>query len=241
VPDEGQVTPTSAGLQAISPIYHVDRIYKSMTGPWSSRQLRLLDAKTPELVWITGSSVQMVAADGVTPMPEQFMCHTNFDFDGDWHNDLFQSTTPLDGRLFTLSQGQLSVQFPPGFGIPVMSNEIIDLSTQVINLNVKNRAFDVRHKVDISFVRDGAAPGAMKPLYERALMGMVSLEGRGLVPDQKETTAAAELLHSAHGPCLSCCVPGMTAVDGYEHSDTLGQRFSTHWIIKPGRDDGPAL
>lgn len=249
VPAEGQVTRDARGLQAISPVYTIDRIYKSMTGPWSNRELRLLDVGTPELMWITGCQVSMVGADGKTPMPEQFMCHANLDFDADWHNDIFRSETPLDGRLFTLSQGQLDVHFPPGFGIPVMSNEIIDLSTQVLNLNVRDRTLDVRHKVDLEFVRDSATGRLMKPLYERALMGMVSLEDRGQIPDKLSEDAAREHVHSGHGdehthdgqvsqgPCLSCCVPGVTAIDGYEFSDSLGQRFSTHWIIQPGHEE----
>jgi len=233
LPAEGRVTRRDSRLEAVSPVYEINRIYKSMTGPWSNRALRLLEATTPELVWITGCHVEMVGADGTTHMPEQFMCHANVDFDADWHNDLFRETKPLDGRLFTLSQGQLHVQFPPGFGIPVMSNETLDLSTQVLNLNVKDRSFTVRHKVDIDFVRDSQAQSPMKPLYERALMGMVSLEGRELVLDQGED----HLGHAGQGPCLSCCVPGVSAIDGYEHADTQGHRFTTHWIVKPGREE----
>ena len=106
--------------------------------------------------------------------------------------------TPLDGRLFTLSQGQLDVHFPPGFGLPVMSNEIIDLSTQVLNLNVQDRSLDVRHKVDVEFVRDAAVARPMKPLYERALMGMVSLEDRGLIPDKLLDVAGGNHAEHAH-------------------------------------------
>ncbi|HVU90233.1 MAG TPA: hypothetical protein VHD36_23070 [Pirellulales bacterium] len=265
LPAAGKVTRASDHLQAISPVYTIDRIYKSMTGPWSNRELRLLEVDKPELLWITGCQVEMVGADGATHMPEQFMCHTNLDFDPDWHNDLFRSETPLDGRLFTLSQGELQIQFPPGFGIPVLSNEILDLSTQALNLNVRDRTFDVRHKVDVNFVRDSAAARPMKPLYERALMGMVSLEDEGRIPDQLLDEAAGDKTehhapgrghaqhqtheheagpghashdgHVSYGPCVSCCVPGQTAIEGYEFNDTLGQRFSTHWIIKPGREE----
>ncbi len=176
-----------------------------MTGPWANRDIRLLESTKPELTWITGCHVEMVAPDGATHMPEQFMCHANLDFDADWHNDLFRSQTPLDGRLFTLSQGQLQVDFPPGFGIPVMSNEILELSTQVLNLNVNDRTVDVRHKVDIDFVRDAETTRPMKPLYERAIMGMVSLEGRGLVPDQHQEHDTHG--HAGQGPCLTFCVP----------------------------------
>jgi hypothetical protein len=243
---DGQLTATEGRVEAISPVYNIDRIYKSMSGPWSNREIRLLDSDTPELVWITGCHVEMVGPDGVTHMPEQFMCHTNLDFDGDWHNDLFRSTKPLDGRLFTLSQGQLHIEFPPGFGIPVMSNEVLDLSTQALNLNVRDREFAVRHKVHVDFVRDREQKQPMKPLYERAVMGMVSLEGRELVFDQHDDShqqgghdehgSHAGRDHAAHPACKSCCVPGTMAAEGFVSADSLGHQFTTHWVVKPGRE-----
>jgi hypothetical protein len=237
---DGQVTVTDGRVEVVSPIYEVDRIYKSMTGPWSNREIRLLDSDTPELVWITGCHVEMVGPDGVTHMPEQFMCHTNLDFDGDWHNDLFRSTKPLDGRLFTLSQGQLHIEFPHGFGMPVMSSEVLDVSTQALNLNVRDRTVQVRHKVHVDVVRDRDSAQPMKPLYERAVMGMVSLEGRELVFDQRdepiEHASHGGHGHGAHPPCKSCCVPGTMAAEGFVSSDSLGHQFTTHWIVKPGRE-----
>jgi hypothetical protein len=237
---DGELTHADGRLEVVSPVYSIDRIYKSMTGPWSNREIRLIDSDTPELLWITGCHVEMVGPDGATHMPEQFMCHTNVDFDGDWHNDLFRSTTPLDGRLFTLSQGQLHVEFPRGFGIPVMSSEMLDLSTQALNLNVRDRTFQVRHKVHVEFVRDRDLNTPMKPIYERAVMGMVSLEGRELIYDQHdeqdEHGGHAGHNHAAHPPCKSCCVPGTMAAEGFVSSDSLGHQFTTHWVVKPGRE-----
>ena len=48
-------------------------------------------------------------------MPELFMCHANLDLNTDKHEKLMTCRGPTDGRLFTLSQGQLDVQFPAGF------------------------------------------------------------------------------------------------------------------------------
>ena len=62
-PVEGRVTRNANGLHAISPVYTIDRIYKSMTGPWSNRDVRFLESRpTPELTWITGCQVAMVGA-----------------------------------------------------------------------------------------------------------------------------------------------------------------------------------
>ena len=83
------------------------------------------------------------------------MCHSNLDLDVAAHEALLGKNRAFSQRLFTLSQGQLSIRFPDGFGIPVMSSETLDLTTQVLNLNLEGEAIEVRHKVDLEYVRDG--------------------------------------------------------------------------------------
>src|SRR5688500_16286632 len=61
----------------LSPVYEVDRIYKSMTGPQSTEELRLEDLKQPELLWIVGFEATMVDPEGTKDMSQDFMCHTN--------------------------------------------------------------------------------------------------------------------------------------------------------------------
>ena len=38
----------------LSEVYTIDRKYRSMMGPSSGQEVRLLDVEPPELVWITG-------------------------------------------------------------------------------------------------------------------------------------------------------------------------------------------
>ena len=54
---------TAATLNVVSPVYTVERIYKSMEGPQSSQSITLLDSPVPELLWITGYRAVMVQAD----------------------------------------------------------------------------------------------------------------------------------------------------------------------------------
>ena len=63
-----------------SPIYHIDRKYKSMFGPDALQEVRLLEGP-PELVWITGYQTTVVSADTEQPMSQEFMCHANLDLD----------------------------------------------------------------------------------------------------------------------------------------------------------------
>ena len=52
--------------EILSPVYTVDRLYRSMTGPQSTRQLQLGEGEEPELLWITGYEAVMVGRNGTT-------------------------------------------------------------------------------------------------------------------------------------------------------------------------------
>jgi len=60
------------------------------------------------------------------------MCHSNLDIDMERHRDLFQWKKQVSTRLFTLSQGQFDITFPAGFGLPIFSDEVFSLNTQVL-------------------------------------------------------------------------------------------------------------
>src|SRR5688572_25701673 len=78
--------------EILSPIYTIDRKYKSMEGPQSTAQVYLTDSPQPELVWITGFRTQMVGADGKTGSRPEFMCHVNLDYDAGAHRNFFGGT-----------------------------------------------------------------------------------------------------------------------------------------------------
>ena len=72
-------------LEHLSPVYTVDREYRSMKGPTSTQQVVFAEAASKELLWITGYRAVMVGADGESSMPQEFMCHSNLDFDAARH------------------------------------------------------------------------------------------------------------------------------------------------------------
>lgn len=222
--------------EILSEVYSVDRKYRSMMGPQGLQTLSLgeEDPEEPErgeLLWITGYRATMVGVDGETPMPQEFMCHSNLDLDPQAHNQLFGFDKPISGRLFTLSQGQLSIELPKGFGIPVYSQEELKLTTQVLNLNHADEVFQVRHKVDVDFVaaKDLARP--LKPLFSLAAYGLASLEEDAVVFGRASTDG------EDHGP--GCLVRNSASATDYE--DSLGQRFSGHWVVQPGREENRTL
>lgn len=213
----------------LSEVYEVDRIYPSMKGPSGVQEVRLLDVATresDELLWITGFRAEMVGEDGATPMPAQFMCHSNLDFDTRYHNHLLGHTKPLDGRLFTLSQGQLALHFPAGFGIPVFASEPLALTTQVLNMNVPDARFRVRHKILLDFVRDRDLKQPLRALYEAGVYGLVSLSDHAAYYDEVDPSAPQK---------QSLCLPGRDA-STHPESDSFDQQFAGHWVIPPGRE-----
>lgn len=213
-----------------SDIYAIDRKYRSMMGPSSDQDVRLLNVEPPELLWITGYQAEMVGPDGESPMAPEFMCHSNLDIDVEAHEKLLGDNPSFSMRLFTLSQGQLSARFPAGFGIPILSSETLDLTTQVLNLNLDSESLggglEVRHKVTVEFVRDRDVAGRMKALFPIAGYGLTLLEGDdgyfGVSRPDEEI----------HGPG---CLVGASASDG-DYEDGQGRKFSGHWVVPPGRE-----
>jgi hypothetical protein len=210
--------------------FHVDREYRSMQGPHDLIQVQLLDTGPPQLMWITGFSAEMMDGEGQDTVSQGFMCHSNLDVEPRTHRRDFQSRAAVSGRLFTLSQGQQEISFPPGFGLPVMSDTPMDLVAQVLNLNHPDLDLDVRHRVTIEYVPDSALTTPMIPLFQAGVSAFKSLEEipvRYGVPDGR-----AQADH--HGPG---CSIGLAAEGGTTREDRVGQRFTDHWVVPPGREE----
>jgi len=214
--------------QVLSKTYIVDRKYKSMMGPQSTQQITLMNTAKPELLWVTGFRAVMVGGDGESPMSQEFMCHSNLDMNSTLHRRLLGLSRETPNRLFTLSQGQQEIEFPDGFGLPVLSNEPFNLTTQVLNHNIEGQIFEVRHKVTVDFVRDADLPRPMKPLFQLSANGMVLVSGRDGYFGVADPDAAQ------HGPG---CLPGESATEPQgRYADAFGRRFAGHWLVKPGRE-----
>lgn len=209
----------------LSPVYDVDKKYKSMMGPQSTTTVALGDQKKKELVWITGYEATMVGADGRSSMPQEFMCHSNLDIDPSAHAKALDAQGSISGRLFTLSQGQFKIAFPTGFGIPIMSSEKLSLTTQVLNLNVaKPKDLKVRHRVSVRYARESEIDGEMKPLFQKSAYGLALIEG----PDGHFGMSPGE----GHG---EGCIARENASE-HEYDDEHNRRFTGHWVVKPGRE-----
>jgi len=207
--------------------YRVDKIYKSMKGPASTKTISLGEGDAHELIWITGMWAEMVDATSLKSASQDFMCHTNLDFDIQYRQKLFKNITLQHSRLITLSQGQLAMDLPDGYGIPVYSHEPLNLETQVLNLNIANANSNIQHKITIEYIYDRDLKKPLKPLFTVGAQGMVLVEGNDPYFEISEVDP------SLHGPG---CSFGQTASDvKYEDQET-GSKFTGHWILKPGRE-----
>ncbi len=224
--------------EILTETYTIDRIYKSMTGPMGTLRFEIDPGAGPELLWITGFDAVMTAPDGETEMSREFMCHTNLSI-RPGPGVLYEFPTalqPSSGRLFTLAQGQLSIRLPPGFGVPVLSNQTVQVAAQVLNHNIADHPFEVRHRISIEFVRDRDLARPLTPLMPRAVFGMKLIGGS----DGYFALRAGEIDAKLHG---EGCQVGVDAGTQYSAvlKDDQGRTFSGHWIVKPGREENHTL
>jgi len=215
----------------LSDQYNINKIYKSMEGPASMIPVTLLDTEPPELLWIVGYRVIVVGEDGKTPVDQQFMCHNNFEFNPQFHRDLFGWTQNTSTRMFTLSQGQFTTNLPDGFGFPIMSNESFSLSSQVLNHNFKDIDVNVHHRVFVDFIRDKNLKKPLKPVFPVNGFVMALLDGKTGVYNVASPNETQK-----HATCL----PGLNAESAFKSSlytDKVGQKFTGHWVVKPGKEE----
>jgi len=218
-------------LESISPLYKIDRIFKSMQGPMAlDRRILFKNELEPELLWMISYEAEVTKPDGSTPESAEFMCHSAMDTDAGGYQRNFQSRLKLHGnRLFSVDQGTTAMHLPEGFGIPLMSDQSLLIATQVLNHNVVDRQLDVRQRVSIDFVRNSDLKTPLRPLIQTGVFGMVLVEG----PDGHVGVTPGAGEDMKHGPG---CSLGADAghVSGYVR-DEYGRHLSSFWVVEPGK------
>jgi hypothetical protein len=223
--------------QVLSPVYPIDRKYKSMEGPSASQTIYLGDPTRPELVWITGIRTEVVAEDGHTPALPDLMCHVNVDIDPLMHRMFFNLERMPMARLLTISQGMLNAdgaftaRLPRGFGFPFTSSEPLYVMTQVLNLNLEHPHLRVRHRVTFEYTRDADLKLSLRPLLNLGASAMVVLSDRPTVSVAMPDSAVD------HGP--SCAMPRAPNAKGMsaDYTDAQGRKLTGHWVVPPGRQE----
>ena len=211
---------------AISETYHVDRIYKSMAGPSSEVGIHLMQTPERELLWIIGYEATIVDAKTRDQVSQEFMCHANLSLA---EGELGVISSMATTRLFTLSQGQQKIRFPDRFGVPVLSNQRLILNTQILNLNQPEADLDLKHSVDLMIVRDKDLTQPMRPLFQRGVQIMKSLDEARYYGLKKDDADPEQ-----HG--ASCALGVPASANSAMIEDPLGHEFTGHWVVEPGRE-----
>ena len=223
-------SPTVHQRAVLSSVFHIDRKYRSMMGPTAMGPFKI-DPSTRELLWITGFRSRVVGPDGRAPANQELLCHTNLVYTPDERaKRLGWKQLARHRRLFTTSQGQLSVDLPPGFGIPVISDATLGLNTQALNHNIENADIEVRHEMVVEYVRDAEVRGSMEPLFLGFGLSMALVDGDVGVygvsdPTPEQIAASCELGEHA---------PGATTLS--MNADSFGRTFTQHWVVPPGKE-----
>ena len=218
----GEATEVTQSVEVQFKPFTIERKYKSMVGPRVDQEVVLFEREPPELLWLTGASVEIEGPDRTTST-EDFLCHN-------W----FFSETPLLKRPFLLLyQGQTSIRFPEGFGIPVVSDEPFFSRARLLNVNRDDWPFQVHIKNRYTFARDRDLQGQITPLSFLHLIGHVLLEGRdgyfGVEhPDPARHGHGAGVgTHAEHAD--------LHLEEQLTYRDAYGRTFSSHWVLPPGR------
>ena len=217
VTNQWTVTPEASTYRMLSPDFLIDGIYKSMEGPKASNYVQLSQDST--LIWLTGFHVKAMESNTGKPIPNDFICHTNVDFNdvryysGFGLNDRIGKQYP---RLTSLSHGQEHFEFPDGYGVPMKGNDLLYVTTQSLNHNDPKANILIQHEVSIDYSKSAG----IKPLMARTAFIMLPYDKRDPYKEPLD-------------PGTDQCIPVETKNHSYD--DGKGNMRSGHWVVKPGK------
>ena len=218
VDNDWEIKSSAKEYTMVSPTFLVDDIYKSMEGPKASNYVMLSQDST--LLWITGFKVVAQEAKTGEKMSTDFICHMNVDI----NDTKYYSTFGLEDRigkqyprLTSLSHGMETFDFPEGFGVPMKGNDLLYVTTQTLNHNIKEANFKVKHKISITYREDKN----IKPLMSKTAFIMLPYDKYD--PYKSPTDPGADF-----------CIPVETKNHSYD--DGSGNKLSGHWVIPTGKN-----
>ncbi len=201
----------------LSPTFLIDGIYKSMEGPKASRYIQL--NQTEKLLWIKGFEVQAFDANTNAPLSNDYICHMNVDINDVKYYNHWQLDDRIGKqypRLTSLSQGLERFDFPEGYGVPIIGNDFLFVTSQTLNQNIPDIFKKVKHKITVKY---DASQSTIKPLMSKTVFIQL--------PFDKHDPFKGPL-----DPGSNQCIPVETKNHTYE--DKNGNKLSGHWVIPTG-------
>ena len=211
------VSHQEVAYKMISPDFYIDGIYRSMEGPKATNYVQL--TTDTSLVYITGFKVKALDSKTKVTISKDFICHTNIDFNDVSYYSEFHLKDRIGKqypRMATLSHGFESYEFPKGYGVAMKGKNLLYVTTQALNHNIKNISKLVKHEVTIKYSKEKD----IKPLMCRTIFIELPF-------DEKDP------FKSPLDPASNMCVPVETTNHVYD--DGKGHKLSGHWVIQPGK------
>ena len=218
IDNEWQIDNHLQHYKMISPDFYIDGIYKSMEGPKSSNYIQLSQDST--LLWITGFHVKALNSKNKKQISNDFICHTNIDFNDIKYFSNFHLEKRIGKqypRMTSLSHGLENFEFPKGYGVPMLGNDLLYVTTESLNHNIPNADYLIKHEVQIDYT---AKTAAYKPLMSRTVYIMLPYD-------------KSDPFKSPVDPGKDYCIPVETKNHSYD--DGKGNKMSGHWVIPTGK------
>ena len=218
IDNEWQIDNHLQHYKMISPDFYIDGIYKSMEGPKSSNYIQLSQDST--LLWITGFHVKALNSKNKKQISNDFICHTNIDFNDIKYFSNFHLEKRIGKqypRMTSLSHGLENFEFPKGYGVPMLGNDLLYVTTESLNHNIPNANYLIKHEVQIDYTTKSAA---YKPLMSRTVYIMLPYD-------------KSDPFKSPVDPGKDYCIPVETKNHSYD--DGKGNKMSGHWVIPTGK------
>jgi hypothetical protein len=159
----------------------LDKVYPSMAGPYDARPIVISDAEPPQILWLTGYGVTVTDEAG-QPLPSQVnLCHAQIT-----HRDpeLLQRTAQrffpegrrMPPKWFIVVPGQAHLSFPPGFALPMLSNEPLESMVMALQGEPQREPFIVRIRTTLTYRADQDLREPLEPLGRFAVAVTVPID-----------------------------------------------------------------
>lgn len=235
---DSENSPEEYTVEFLSTDLLIDTIYRSMQGPYEIKPITI-DASSDELIWVTAYESRVLQAESKVHLGAAFMCHNNLDYAKPDQLPWELKTSGANHRIFTLSQGQSKIVFPKGYGIPIPSNQPLNMVSQVLNHHRPELFINTRHLSILNYKKESELDAEMTPLYQQAVFVTQQTEGSegsygtpiACLPYHKHENGKgeAEIEHD-------CSIEYDDDAAYNPYKDKYGRKYTGHWILPYGKD-----
>jgi hypothetical protein len=172
----------------------------------------------PEPVWLTGIEVAVETKDGApadASLADLVALGWTYPVE---HGKRFYPDRKASSVVFRLSGTQKSVNLPPGYGIPMWSNEPLTLTVRWQNTSVYQKNTEVRLKSTVHFLRQRAAQDPMVPVIAGDLFLSAPLKEPGQFNVDRVWDQQSQ-------------VPNGIEDDNEPFADTQGRTYTEEWLV----------